>query len=302
MLTTTDIAAEQAADQADEILDRLAELGVKRDELLTSEGWTAWLDVARRFHRYSFLNTVLIAHQRPTATQVAGYGRWKDLGRQVRKGERSIKIWVPRTRRRRDDDGEERRVLTGFGIGHVFDISQTDGDPLPEQPAWPMLDVELVPFLFDEIAQQASAVEGIDVYVPRPDEGTFGARGWYEFEAEPHRIAVRVDQYSVDGEITTIPPASRVKTLLHELGHHFDPAMTLAARAQAEVVAESVAHLVCADLGIDATEASAFYLAGWDPDGKELMAVGNRIKVAYEAITAMLKRHLDVPVPVADAA
>lgn len=305
MLTTTedDIAAEQAVQdhEPDEIIDRLRELGVSVEELLTEDGWQRWLELAGRFHRYSFANMVLIAFQRPDATAVAGYQRWRELGRQVQHGERSIKIWAPRTKKQRDDDGEERRVLTGFGVAHVFDVSQTAGEPLPEMPPRPVLDDAVIPGLFDDLVQQVTAVGKIDVWTPRPDE-TGGhspeARGWYDIAER--RIAVRLDYYDSDHSIVTLPPAQRVKTLIHELGHHFDPALNLLQRSECEVVAESVAWLVTRDMGLDSTLGAAHYLAGWDPTGRALMAVGSRIKTAYEAVTNLLTVPIDVDHPVSE--
>lgn len=281
MITTTDETGH------DEILDRLAELGVHTAELLTEDGWIRYLDAARKFHSYSVGNQILIAFQRPDATVVAGYGRWKDLDRQVMKGEKGIKIWAPNTRKQVDDDGTEHRRLLGFHVVSVFDVSQTAGDPLPERPVWPMLEEPALPGLFDEIAAQAAAVEGIDVWAPRPDEGEhFGARGWYN--RDDKRIAVRIDQYSEGGEIVVLPPAQRIKTLLHELGHHFDPELGDSTRAEREIVAESVSWLACSDLHLDATLVAASYLAGWDPTGKGLIAVGNRVKIAYAQVWTML--------------
>src|SRR3954468_21987182 len=73
-------------------------------DLLDSEGWRRWVETRAAFHRYSLSNTLLIAHQRPDATRVAGYCAWQDLGRQVRKGERGIRIFAPSTVRERDPE------------------------------------------------------------------------------------------------------------------------------------------------------------------------------------------------------
>ena len=130
--------------------------------LALSDGptWKAWLQTAAKFHDYSFNNTVSIFMQYPDAVQVAGYRTWQSLGRQVRKGEQGIQILAP-VLRRQDVDGPngdqlgraavrvggragepptepltgDRRVLVGVRIAHVFDISQTDGDPLPQPDA-----------------------------------------------------------------------------------------------------------------------------------------------------------------------
>src|SRR5260370_5234117 len=105
--------------------------------LTSTDQWTRWLRVQRRFHQYSFGNTLLILIQRPGATRVAGYRTWKTVGRQVRKGEHGIAILAPIVRRCGvEDQDETERALEGrplaFRLARVFDIAQTDGEALPE--------------------------------------------------------------------------------------------------------------------------------------------------------------------------
>jgi hypothetical protein len=100
-----------------------------------SETLKHYLAVMSRFHRYSFGNLMLILSQREDATHVAGYRKWLELGRHVRQGEKGIGILAPcRYKRQTDDDGDnsETREIHGFRVVHVFDVSQTDGDPLAE--------------------------------------------------------------------------------------------------------------------------------------------------------------------------
>src|SRR5262249_33643204 len=104
------------------------------DSLVSSDSWTKWLESRARFHDYSLGNTLLIAFQRPDATQVAGYKTWQSMGRQVRKGEKGIAILAPMVRRVKDDEtGEYRDVLDDdgrrivrFRTVYVFDIAQTE--------------------------------------------------------------------------------------------------------------------------------------------------------------------------------
>ena len=134
-------AAAQAKAQA--ALDRLGD-GIR--SVWQSESWRRWLDTLAKFHDYSLNNTMLIAMQMPEATRVASYRSWqKDFNRHVRKGERGIEVLVPMVVKRKDansegvpqDDEEatERRKLVGFKVGHVFDVSQTEGEPLPQLAA-----------------------------------------------------------------------------------------------------------------------------------------------------------------------
>src|SRR4051812_14097158 len=125
-----------------------------------SETFRSYLDVQARFHHYSPGNVALILAQRPDATQVAGYNAWLRMHRYVKRGERSIKIIVPVTKKVESDDGEEERKLI-FGTGNVFDVSQTDGEPLPEIAVRALEAREGVGLLLQlyELAQ----AEGLDV-------------------------------------------------------------------------------------------------------------------------------------------
>lgn len=107
-------------------------------DLMTSDGWKRALEFRSRFRTYSFFNTSLIQVQKPDATLVAGYGRWKQLNRFVRKGEKGIAILAPLLRQ--DPEDPEVRVLVGFKSVYVFDVSQTDGEPVPERPAPKLLE------------------------------------------------------------------------------------------------------------------------------------------------------------------
>ena len=125
----------------------LLERGI--EGILDSEGFANYLRTMARFHTYSFNNVALIVAQRPEATRVAGYKAWQALGRQVQKGEKGLIVFVPHRRRVRENldkdqhdqqptgeqDTQATHLITGFGLGRVFDIAQTEGDPLPEPPA-----------------------------------------------------------------------------------------------------------------------------------------------------------------------
>jgi antirestriction protein ArdC len=125
---------EEATTLAKSALDELAS-ALREGQ---SDTLVSYLEMLSRFHHYSFQNCMLIALQSPGARFVAGFRRWKQLGRQVKKGERGIGILAPLVYRN-DNDGEEpgdnnqdRRVLRGFKVVHVFDVSQTEGEELPE--------------------------------------------------------------------------------------------------------------------------------------------------------------------------
>src|SRR5438132_14266511 len=119
-----------------EARERLAEAVAK---LADSDTFAAWLRARAAFHDYSFGNVCLIVSQRPDASQVAGYRAWQALGRQVRKGERAIKILAPCVRKVEDKEtGEQARRVVVFRAVNVFDVSQTEGEPLPELESCPL--------------------------------------------------------------------------------------------------------------------------------------------------------------------
>src|SRR5439155_18276426 len=183
----------------------LRSLGEQVETLKASEGWLAWMETAARFHKYSFSNLMLIASQRPDATQVAGFQTWKSLGRQVRKGEKGIAFFAPCPVKRVDaETGEEARRLF-FRVVHVFDIAQTDGADLPAL-AWPVL-ADGPEGLYDDLVGVA---EHLGLTVATTDTSPSGARGW--FDPSARRVTI-VDAY---------PLASRARTLLHELAHALD--------------------------------------------------------------------------------
>lgn len=243
--------------------DLLNQLGEQVERLRSSEGWLAWLQTASKFRSYSLRNQLLIVAQRPDATRVAGYRAWQALGRQVMKGERGIRILAPRVRRVDATEGdEEARRLVGFVMVSVFDVSQTSGQELSEltMPEVKVSDSTLFDRLRDVAAHQGIDVSTIDV---SPN----GARGWYE----PTKRQITI--------VGSYPIASQVRTLLHELGHAFDPecASATGARDEREMVAESAAFLVGTALGVDLSDASVFYVATWGGDAARLEQLAARV-------------------------
>jgi hypothetical protein len=115
----------------------LATLEQGIETILTSDGYREYLAAMSKFHGYSFNNVALILTQKSEATRVAGFQTWKSMGRSVRKGEKGIQIMVPHKARiaPEDEATDPIYVIRGFGVGYVWDISSTEGQPLPEPPA-----------------------------------------------------------------------------------------------------------------------------------------------------------------------
>ncbi len=277
-------AAGSGSDKLLELHEQIAE-GVAG--LVGSDAWRAMLDTAAKFHSYSLGNLLLIGLQAPHATRVAGFGTWKSLGRQVGKGERGIAILAPCTytpkasssttdstvRSGTDERGEPAapasggRQLRGFRVVHVFNVSQTQGDPLPEvAPA--LLTGSAPAGLWDDLAGQ---VNGHGYTLERGDCG--GANGYTDPAARVVRVRDDIDD------------AQAVKTLAHELGHlecgHVQDLPTyLTCRGRCEVEAESVAYVVAAARGLDASGYTFAYVAGWA--GGDLA----KVRQAAETVTA----------------
>jgi antirestriction protein ArdC len=229
------------------------------------------LQVAARFPRYSTNNVLLITAQRPDATTVAGLRTWNTLGRRVRKGEKGIAVLAPCTYRPQanrgshgaaaaetadsaDPERREVRVLRGFRVTYVFDVTQTDGQPLPEVAPAPLIG-DAPAQLWQRLAQ---VVENNGYRIERGPCG--GAYGHTRFT--DHIVRVRDD----------VAPAQATKTLAHELGHIRAEHHTRFAenyhrdtrcRGIAEVEAESIAYIVSAAAGLDTTDYTVPYIAHW---------------------------------------
>lgn len=258
-------------DRQRQVFDRLQQ---GFEAVTTEEGFKGWLRTLGKFHDYSLNNTILIAMQKPDATQVAGYRKWQELGRQVRKGETAIKIFVPYKRKVEDPDtGDVTHRVTGFGIGNVFDISSTDGEPLPDVPVLPE---------FPEVDERSREVNKrlsrwlIDEGVRLESVEMFGhKRGFYS--PEKTLIAIK-SSYDIDpetGEITaSVDPLSvgKTKTLVHEATHYLnDDGKNGVDRTEAEVKAESTAFVVMDWAGFDTSAYSFPYAAIWSNGNQNLL-------------------------------
>jgi antirestriction protein ArdC len=252
--------------------DARERLAAAVEEMADSERFGKWLLARAAFHDYSFNNLCLIVSQRPDATRVAGYKTWQKLGRQVRRGEHGIRILAPCVIKRETDQGEDGRAVF-FRTVSVFDVSQTDGEPLPELEYRP-LEGECPDFA-DFLCRVAMGA-GLEIRRQPLANGTHG------FLRRSERLIV------VDTECS---PAMAAKVLAHELGHYFDPWLTEhpeaygAHRGECEAVAESVAYTVCAHFGLDAGPSAVGYVAAWtEGDATRVRELAERIDAAAAAI------------------
>jgi hypothetical protein len=285
-------------------------------ELVGSGRWEEYLKFLSHFHRYSFNNLILILLQFPKATQCASYRTWKQLGRQVRKGERGIEILVPVLARVRpgpkphsanDEDepgiefpsdaitdrGESRPAayqVVGFKIGHTFDISQTEGDPIPTLVNMALAGDDRG--VYAALAGFAKQVLHIDVELVEAHSPTWGGACRYGDEGRAVQILVAGDRSLL----------FRAQTLAHELGHallHSDQQYRMQTpRSRIECEAESVAFCILHHFGLDVGEVAFGYLAHWG-DGEnaltDLLESGERIRtVAHQVIAWVEEQYVDV--------
>lgn len=241
-----------------------------------SEQLTRYLAFSGRFHNYSVANIMLIWSQRPDATRVAGFQAWKKLGRQVRRGEKGIAIVAPMRRSNRRTTSthatpeQERDERVGFRVAHVFDVAQTDGDPLPE---FASAQGDPGPLL-DNLRGFASE-RGIAIDID-PDLGT--ALG----VSRGGRISLRPG----------LTPAEEFSTLAHELAHELlhQSGGARTPRSVRELEAEAVAFAVTTAAGLDNGTASRDYIHLYQGDRNVLIQSLGRIRgVANEIASAVLR-------------
>lgn len=257
--------------------------------LETDEGWNQYLDTMARFHTYSFSNQMLIAFQAPDATLVAGKTKWAELGRELKPYEergRGIAIFRPKLgyfektdaqgNIVRDENGKpvkERKVF-GYTTATVYDISQTSGSDLPD--GVPLLREEPPAGLIEDLESTITSL-GYPVTYGRLSPGMRGATGVDQLTGEK-RVIISED----------LPEGHRAKTLAHELGHiaagHTDRLEEYhvregGARGHMEIEAESISHVILRLNGMDPSESTSRYAAGWakvqsdDPDAVKNSAV-----------------------------
>ena len=256
--------------QLKEISERL-EQGVK--EIFTSERYTEYLNTMSKFHNYSFNNTLLITMQKPEATLVAGYQAWqKKFNRHVKRGEKGIQIIAPAPIREKQeiekidpvtkepvigDDGQPETeivemVIPRFRVTTVFDVSQTEGEPIAELEV-PELTGSVQ--FYDTFMQALQNISPVPIRMMNV-EGE--AKGYYH-QTEKY-IAIKEDMSNVQ----------TMKTGVHEVSHALlhdrevmDAEGVLKDQTTKEVEAESIAYIVCNHFGLDTSEYSFTYIASW---------------------------------------
>lgn len=239
---STSISKDTRQEQMQQISARLVE---QVAAIQDSDTFKAYLSFQAKFHRYSANNTLLIMLQSPDALHVAGYETWKTMNRQVKKGEKAIKIYAPIMKK--DERGEP--AVLGFRLANVFDISQTDGDPIPT--------LEVLNLVGEE---------GADLYAALCQ---FTANHGYTLTNTPPRPTRANGIYNPKTRAIFIKQQAQLqmtKTLAHELAHALDPELAADRdrRHEMETVAEGAAFLVLAHFGLECGDYSFTYIADWN--------------------------------------
>ncbi|MGT2910682.1 PBECR4 domain-containing protein [Streptococcus cameli] len=237
-----------------------------------SDQYKIFLKAMAKFHDYSVANIYLLLRQNPDVSLVASFQKWKnDFGRQVQKGQKSLKVWVPMTIKLKDEKGNPKldehgnqMTVTRFKLGSVFDVSQTEGRDLPR----PIYNLEngVTDYQSLYLATVATSRDNEVSVSFKPIEN--GANGYYHIE---NKEIVLADKKMSEAQI--------MKTLFHEMAHSdLHGKQDGYSASERELQAESVAYVVANHFGIDTSDYSFGYLHSWSTD-----------KLTYEDLSAQLK-------------
>jgi hypothetical protein len=300
-------AEQRQAQAAAKIAEAQQTLAAEVAKLTTGEDWRRFLDFQAKLHAYSPNNVMLVVAQHARAfaeglvpaeqpTHLAGFHTWRALGRSVEKGQHGYAILAPCRYDRRvaldptgqirplakgeapgaDEQVEKRKVLAGFRIEHVFDVSQTSGTPLPEPP-FPTLLAGEAPVGLGAAVLEMIEERGFQVDTVADASALQGANGQTNWGSRT--VLIRAD----------MDDAAMVKTLIHEAAHcvlHESPPGQYLPRPVKEVEAESVAYVVAAVHGMPTDGYSFPYVAGWagEDAGKAVAATQARVATAARQI------------------
>jgi antirestriction protein ArdC len=234
-------------------------------DLTNSEAWKRYLECQAQFHTYSFGNVLMILAQKPDAKRIAGYKTWQKLGRQVRKGEKGIRIFAPVVVKCEEGEDDEATTAVRFRTVAVFDISQTDGDELPTI----CVEIEGDADVYDALVKAAATLGASSVRLDDcPCNGSF----------LPATKEIVINR--------NLSPNQKAKTLVHEIAHMVLGHVDNEQRNAQELEAESVAFIVMNRFGVDSGGYSFGYVASWAGDNvaEQIKAHGHRIQDAAKRV------------------
>ena len=291
------LTSEKPAEKLKEITDRL-EQGIT--ELFDSERYKEYLRVMSKFHNYSFNNTLLIAMQKPDASLIAGFSAWKNnFGRNVMKGQKGIKILAPSPFKIKKEmekidpqtqkaiigkDGkpvtEEKEItIPAFKVVSVFDVSQTEGREIPDIA---------VNMLTGDVEHYKEVFAALEKTSPVPiafENIEGGSHGYYHLEDK--RIAINEGMSELQTLKTAIHEIAHAKLHDIDLNAPKDEQQPHVDRRTREVEAESVAYTVCQHYGLDTSDYSFGYVAGWS-SGRELSELKSSLETIRSAAAEII--------------
>ena len=239
----------------EKVNEQIARLETGVEDLCANGDLANYLRTVAKFYNYSMFNQLLIWTQNKDATHVAGFRAWEDkFNRYIQKGEKGIAILFPRFVKKEDRQDDDKPEPIGFGVGYVFDVSQTEGDPMPERPNWP----ELTSTTSNGqalLSLGCKLTEKYDLTIKFEQPSVKGARGSFHII---NNVITIDDTLSVD---------QQAQVLMHELGHwklrHQNESYIDLEYELEEVVVDSTAFVVCAYFDLDTAEQDFYYVTNW---------------------------------------
>lgn len=287
MVAGTSVVAELIKNQDIVGLNRHLKEGIK--DYLDSKKYKDYLTKMSQLNNYSSRNLRLILAQNPEATQVASFKQWKEtFGRHVKKGEKSLRIFAPMTKIKKDDNNQpvldkngKPETVTFFGLVPVFDVSQTDGKEMPKAAT---VKEQLTDLDYANLYRALMTVAKANDVSVRFEEMADSRKGYYS--VTENQIVLRSNDMN---------KSQIIKTFLHETAHselhHADnPQQEQLTRSTAELQAESVAYVVASYYGIDTSEYSFDYLAGWSNDKETLADLEAQLDIVQQEAKSLIVR------------
>ena len=231
------------------VKEKLQELAAKTDAVKKSEEFQHYLDTMAKFWEYSYHNQLLIYFRMPTASQVAGFKAWQELGRKIKKGSKAIQILAPRIRVEKKDGKDEEVICNSFPV-NVFDISQTEGEELP--------DISIA-LKGDDQQKLLEALQNFcEVRQIKLDFKNLGVNGLYGYSQGGKVVVSSSDSVNM-----------KVNTLVHEIAHELLHHPSELSKQQKEIQAEGTAYVVCKHFDLETK--SFTYLALHKVDASQIM-------------------------------
>ncbi|WP_317609336.1 PBECR4 domain-containing protein [Streptococcus canis] len=269
-------------------LNRHLKEGIK--DYLNSDKYKDYLTKMSQLNNYSSRNLRLILAQNPEASQVASFKQWKEtFGRYVKKGEQSLRIFAPMTKVKKDENNQpildkngKPETVTFFGLVPVFDVSQTDGKEMPKAAS--EVKEQLTDLDYANLYRALMAIAKENDVSVRFDEMEGNKKGRYN--VTEHQIVLRSNGMN---------KSQLIKTFIHEtahseLHHANNPQQEQLTRSTAELQAESVAYVVSSYYGIDTSDYSFAYLAGWSDDKETLADLEAQLDIVQQEAKSLIVR------------